>query len=239
MAQAWVVRHGQASFGAANYDQLSELGWQQARWLGQWLAAQNAQFDRIVLGSLVRHRQTLAGICEGYNAQIVNHPKLKPLSEDNALILDGLNEYDSGAMFRAMWAKQSPQTPLDEMALSKDRRHYFRLLREALYAWSNGQLHPADYMSFAQFREGVWNAFCEACQPGAEQVLIVSSGGPISNIVGQVLQVPSQVTVDLNLQTRNASLTQLAFNENSKALMSFNNVPHLQHPERAGAITYS
>jgi broad specificity phosphatase PhoE len=31
MGQIYLVRHGQASFGSANYDQLSELGHEQAR----------------------------------------------------------------------------------------------------------------------------------------------------------------------------------------------------------------
>ena len=32
-----LVRHGQASFGAADYDQLSDRGVEQSRRLGQWL----------------------------------------------------------------------------------------------------------------------------------------------------------------------------------------------------------
>jgi broad specificity phosphatase PhoE len=69
--------------------------------------------------------------------------------------------------------------------------------------------------------------------------LLVSSGGPISNMVGHVLQTPNRVTVDINLQTRNASVTQFAFNERSLNLMSFNNVPHLLQADRSHAITYS
>ena len=39
MGEIILVRHGQAAFASDNYDQLTDLGWQQARWLGEHLAA--------------------------------------------------------------------------------------------------------------------------------------------------------------------------------------------------------
>ncbi|HJV74342.1 MAG TPA: phosphoglycerate mutase family protein, partial [Noviherbaspirillum sp.] len=58
MGQIYLVRHGQASFGSANYDQLSELGLEQARLLGEWFANSRQQFHRVVTGDMRRHRQT-------------------------------------------------------------------------------------------------------------------------------------------------------------------------------------
>ena len=55
MAQFHLIRHGQASFGAANYDKLSQLGHQQARWLGEYYRARGETFDALVTGDLVRH----------------------------------------------------------------------------------------------------------------------------------------------------------------------------------------
>jgi broad specificity phosphatase PhoE len=234
VAELYVVRHGQASFGAANYDKLSELGWQQARWLGQWFAQQGLQFDRLVTGTLVRHNETLAGILQGmqWNADDVSKLGQTP-APAAANEIAGLNEYDSSVMLKARLGEFS------EHDLSKDRRFYFRELREALYLWAEAQLQTPNYQSFAQFRAGVVDGLQQACAPGAQRVLLVSSGGPISNMVGHVLQTPNRVTVDLNLQTRNASITQFAFNERSLNLMSFNNVPHLLQADRAHAITYS
>ena len=40
-----LVRHGQASFGAADYDQLSGRGVEQSRRLGDWLADGGHRFD--------------------------------------------------------------------------------------------------------------------------------------------------------------------------------------------------
>ncbi len=228
MAELIVVRHGQASFGAANYDQLSELGWQQSRWLGQLFAQRGWQFDRVITGTLQRHRETLAGIVHGMQTGVQNPSVLPDTTE-----LAGLNEYDSSVMLRAKLGA------IDEQALGANRREYFKVLRDALYEWVDGSLKPQGYQSFATFREGVVHSLKTAAAPGAQRVLLVSSGGPISNLVGHVLQTPHRLTVDLNLQTRNASYSQFAFSERGIALMSFNNTPHLEHADRAGAVTYS
>jgi phosphohistidine phosphatase SixA len=61
MGELVLIRHGQANSAAndeAGYDRLSELGHQQARWLGDWLRAHEAPFDRVLMGSLRRHRET-------------------------------------------------------------------------------------------------------------------------------------------------------------------------------------
>ncbi|MEO0471225.1 MAG: phosphoglycerate mutase family protein, partial [Bacteroidota bacterium] len=55
----YLIRHGQASFMKANYDELSALGWQQARKLGAWAKDQGVQYDRCLHGTLARQRDTL------------------------------------------------------------------------------------------------------------------------------------------------------------------------------------
>ena len=65
MSEIYFVRHGQASLGARNYDQLSPLGWEQARWLGEYFRDRGLEFDRVVIGDMRRHRETLEGISAG------------------------------------------------------------------------------------------------------------------------------------------------------------------------------
>ncbi len=85
MGTLYLVRHGQASFGAADYDQLSPLGRLQSQRLGAWLRVQGLRFDAVLTGTLRRHAQTWAGIEEGLQAR------------QAALSLPGLDEYDSQA----------------------------------------------------------------------------------------------------------------------------------------------
>ena len=58
MPEIFLVRHGQASFGAQDYDELSPLGRTQSRALGRWLRAQGIRFDAAWCGERVRQRDT-------------------------------------------------------------------------------------------------------------------------------------------------------------------------------------
>jgi len=57
MAELYLVRHGQASFGADNYDQLSLLGKQQGQLLGEYFAERKIVFDHVLVGTMNRPRQ--------------------------------------------------------------------------------------------------------------------------------------------------------------------------------------
>ena len=65
MTLVLVVRHGQASFGADDYDQLSPLGRRQAVRLGEYFRAKGMRFEAALVGTLNRHAQTFDGIAEG------------------------------------------------------------------------------------------------------------------------------------------------------------------------------
>jgi broad specificity phosphatase PhoE len=229
MAELVLVRHGQASFGADDYDKLSELGWRQSRWLGEYFAERGAAFDCVVLGSLRRHAQTLAGIAEGMGRALDG--------EEDAR----LNEYDSHTLLRAYEATRGVGLALPE---GGDRREHFRILREALYAWTDGTLlsekpDGAPLQPFAEFRGRVLAALASCRARPAKRVLVVSSGGPIATILTEVLGMRLRGVVDLNLQTRNTGITELRSGASRIHCVSFNNVPHLDRPDRAGALTYS
>jgi broad specificity phosphatase PhoE len=220
MAELILVRHAQASFGAQDYDRLSELGWRQSRWLGEHFAERGAAFDLVVRGSLRRHAETLTGIAQGMG---------KPMdgAEDPRL-----NEYDSQALLRA----HLNGGPMPE---SGDRRAHFRLLRGAMYAWTEGTLAATVHEPFNEFRNRVLAALGAIRAGVAQRVLVISSGGPISVILAEVLGMPPRGMVDLNLQTRNTGISELQSGAIRIQCVSFNNVPHLDRPDRAGALTYS
>ena len=69
MATVYLVRHGQASFGKANYDQLSPTGWEQGRVLGRWLANRLAP-GAFFRGNLERHRDTVEDIHSCVGSQV-------------------------------------------------------------------------------------------------------------------------------------------------------------------------
>ena len=77
-----LVRHGQASFGKEDYDNLSEIGVKQAFLLGQYFKTLNLKFDKIFVGTLKRQIQTYKQIIKSYDTSIEHEST--PL----------LNEYD-------------------------------------------------------------------------------------------------------------------------------------------------
>lgn len=209
------VRHGQASFGAADYDVLSAVGHRQCEALGRWFASRGLRFDAVLRGTLKRHAGSLAAIADGY-AQPLPAAELHP----------ALDEYDSEALVRAVHPG-----PLAPALTPEQRKQHFRLLREALLRWTAGELTPAGMPTHAAFRAGLaatLDRVRELGAQGAERVLVVSSGGPISNACALVLGTPPEMAIELNLRMRNSALTEFVFNARGHVLHAFNALPHLE-----------
>ena len=220
MSNLYLVRHGQASFGAEDYDNLSELGHKQAVRLGEYFKQKGLQFDAVLTGTLRRHAQTWAGIAQG--AGLTHEPLPWP----------GLNEYDSHAVIEAIhpYKLDKPDTP--EMY-----RHHFRLLKDGLTQWMNGVVSPKGMPSYDEFQHGVVSALEHVRKNHTGNVLIVSSGGPISTAVGHILGTTPETTIELNLRIRNCSITEFAYTPKRHMLVTYNTLPHLE--DLPDWVTYS
>ena len=211
MGSLYLVRHGQASFGAADYDQLSPLGHQQSHRLGAWFRARGMHFDTILRGTLRRHAQTLAGIEAGMQAR------------HEAQALPGLNEYDSEAVVRAIHPEPIAAPGSAELAPA-----FFRLLREGLAQWMAGTTQPTGMPAHADFVAGVVAVLDQMRRQHADgAVLVVSSGGPIAAAIGHVLGLAADATIEINLQLRNSALCELKVSPKRHSLITFNTLPHL------------
>lgn len=115
MTDIYLVRHGQASFGAANYDKLSDLGAQQSQWLGHYFKQRDITFDSVFMGDMVRHRETAEGIAKGIGS----------LPEAN--INSELNEFNFQAVATAFLTRY-PDQKVPEGA---SRAEYYRLLKKS------------------------------------------------------------------------------------------------------------
>nr|WP_315847771.1 histidine phosphatase family protein [uncultured Rhodoferax sp.] len=222
MGNLYLVRHGQASFGAADYDNLSELGHRQSVRLGEYFAHKGLQFEAVLVGTLRRHAQTWAGIAKGAGLA------------HEALEWPGLNEYDSAAVVQAIHPAPLPKADTPEMY-----RHHFRLLRDGLTQWMNGVVSPQGMPNYPDFVEGVTSALDHVRQRHTGNVLIVSSGGPISTAVGHVLGTTPETTIELNLRIRNSSVTEFAYTPKRHMLVTYNTLPHLDDAPYADWVTYS
>lgn len=222
MGTLYLVRHGQASFGADDYDRLSALGHKQSVRLGEYFRHQGLSFEAVLTGTLRRHVQTFEGIAQGLDL------KTEPLT------WPGLNEYDSAAVIAAI----HPQ-PLDKADTPEMYRHHFRLLRDGLAQWMAGVVSPRGMPSYADFAAGVSSALDHVRSQYSGNVLIVSSGGPISTAVGQVLGTTPETTIELNLRIRNSALTEFAFTPKRHMLLTYNTLPHLDHTDYRDWVSYA
>jgi broad specificity phosphatase PhoE len=227
----YVVRHGQASFGTDDYDRLTDVGFTQARLLGEHLGARRIRFDAIFTGTLRRQIETARGLLEG-------HPDLgADLPQER---LAGLDEYSSDAIMTAYFGKAPLWGAAEEKREPSSVRDHFRRLREALLAWADGRIEVPGMMPFSLFQEQAVAALVEARTRFPEgRVLIVSSGGPIAAMVARALQAPAASAIEMNLRIRNSALTEFSSTPRRHHLISFNAVPHLDAHPNASLITFA
>ena len=222
MGNLYLVRHGQASFGADNYDVLSPLGMKQAVRLGEYLKSKSINFDAALTGTLKRQISTYEGICKGMGAT------------PQVLAWPGLNEYDSQAVIATVHFG-----PLEKPTTPELYRHHFRLLKEGLQQWMSGTASPRGMPTYPEFLRGVTGALDHVRTHCTGNVLLVSSGGPIATAVGHVLGCPPEATIELNLRIRNSSVTEFIFTPKRHMLVTYNTLPHLNEPEHAQWVTYA
>ena len=229
MGTLYLVRHGQASFGAADYDKLSELGQKQSTRLGDYFGQKGLRFDAVLTGTLRRQVQTCTAILEGMEARFTAGPP-----RGATLQWPGLNEFDSEAVIAAVYPHklEKPDTP-------ELYRHHFRLLRDGLTQWMNGVVSPKGMPSYREFQLGVTSALDHVRKNCDGNVLLVSSGGPIATAVGHVLGTTPETTIELNMRIRNSAITEFAFNPKRHTLVTFNTLPHLEHADHASWITHA
>ena len=231
MGTLYLVRHGQASFGSDNYDQLSPLGARQCQRLGEYFASKGRRFDAVITGTLLRQTQSLDAIAAGLGCGL-DSGRAAPLP--TTLQLPGLNEYDSHAVIAAVHPEPLARPDTPELY-----KHHFGLLRKGLACWMAGSTRPVGMPSYADFVGGIRDALDQVRSSGHAEVLMVSSGGPISTAVGHVLGTAPEVTIELNMRIRNSAVTEFVFNPKRHMLLSYNVLPHLDAEGYADWVTYA
>lgn len=213
MGEIILVRHGQANSAATDeesYDRLSELGHQQARWLGDYLRAREGIFDKVISGSLRRHRETAAGI--GYD-----DPQIDPR----------LNEMDYFNLGRALADVHGVPFPGPE--------DFAAHVPQVMEAWHRAEIRGVE--TFASFEDRVTSVLQEAAQPGV-RVLCITSGGVIGMIIRHLLNLDPTRMAHVLLPIMNSSLHRVHVIPQGPILAGFNAIPHLDDADRLHARTH-
>lgn len=216
MGLVLLVRHGQASFGADDYDVLSETGWEQSRLLGAWLAERKLTPDVVLRGDMRRHRETAEGMVSaaGWTTAVDADP--------------GWNEFDHLGVVAAY-----PELPEGEL----DRRGFQQVFELATARWTGGEFdadYPESYAAFVARVRAALDRASAAAGPGGT-VVVVSSGGPIAAACAALVDPDgddpatyARLWARFNTVTVNSSVTRVVVGSTGARLLTFNEHPHLE-----------
>ncbi len=222
-----LIRHGQASFLADDYDQLSELGREQSRRLGLHWKSTGTNYDRIYAGPARRHAQTCELVTEAAGAD-----------RSGVQRLEEFDEYNAFGLLKAVLPRLVPEDPVarslhaDYAAQHEERlkaRAFERLFQHVTRRWAAGEIQADGIEPWHEFCSRVARGITRVIQesePGS-RVAVFTSGGPIAAAARLALDLSAVKTLELSWSSYNASYSEFLFSPNRLSLLSFNRYPHL------------
>ena len=206
-----LVRHGQASWGAADYDQLSPQGEQQGGVVGRALAARGVTPTLVLGGTLRRHGQTARAAVAG-----AGWDTTVELDED-------WNEFDHVQMLEGHGPPESAEAELT-------RQDFDVWFDKAMERWVSGS-YDADYDEpFHVFSARGDRALrrTAAGLGSGDTAVVFTSGGPISWVAATLLGGGVDMWMRLNPVTVNASVSKVVVGARGTTLVSLNDHSHLE-----------
>jgi broad specificity phosphatase PhoE len=199
-----LIRHGQASWGADDYDLLSDLGVQQGTWLGQSWEAAGFRPTWSVAGAMRRHAQTAVAALDAIDGDLYD-------------VDARWDEYDHLALTGFLDAADRPDDPRD----------FQSQLDTMLGRWVEGGVDGHE--TFAAFGERVLGVLEDAvARAGSgEGVAVFTSGGPIALVTSHLLAGDASLFITLNRVIVNASVTTVIVGRGGTRLLSFNEHTHV------------
>lgn len=229
MAAIYLIRHGQASFGKADYDQLSDKGSKQAELLGKhWQSMPEP--DKIYAGDLLRHGQTLENFLIGYQGK-----------NSCVTLHSGFNEFNHVELLTCYDPKWKN---FAQMAVSIGQQtganKVFQIeFAQALERWIGGKCDSDYKESWPQFQKRCVSALQDVINQelsskrkvnnnkGTQEICIFTSGGAIAVIIQHILGLSDEKALVVNQQLRNTSVTKLLYSKNNINIDYLNNYGHL------------
>ncbi len=220
-----LVRHGQGSLGTEDYDRLSDVGWVQAKHVGERLNGLVSSYPdtHVCSGSLKRHHQTVEAMT-------------LPMK---AAVDERLNEYRVDQLITAAMAQGGTlglAVP-DESQLADPKAYLDTFLAwfpSVLGEWQSGRLscaHNGPWDAFYRRVIDVTEAWSEYVSKG-RTVVSVTSAGVISTLVAKLMDESLAWQRQCNVTLYNASVTELSFTpESGWELIRLNCVEHLPHEQ--------
>ena len=235
MSEIYFIRHGQASFGADNYDKLSPTGVIQSRITAKHFARLEICFDAIYSGRMERQKGTAAELIDYYRHNRIDVPE--------PILSGAFDEYDSTGVWESQIAGMLDEDPSLAQQLETvrdDKKAFQKIFSRVMYRWVSGDYDQAGTESWKDYSQRVRQGYLHImAEQGAKKKLAVfSSGGPICVGVQMALNLSDRKAIEINWQIMNASVTRFIYNQKGMALSVFNDVTHLELEKIPGLLTY-
>lgn len=216
MTTIYLIRHGQASFGAESYDKLSPNGELQAKLLGQYFNQILKQEPYVIAGSMQRHQQTA-------NLALAECFPEAEIQTDSAW-----NEFNHQQVF-AQYEPRFNEPHLLKQDVENEvnpRAYLAKIFEGAIERWTGGDYHHEYDESWPDFKSRVETALQNLCDELAKTkpryAVVFTSGGVISVAAGKLLELNANRTFALNWAITNTSMTTLRLVGNEPQLLSLN-----------------
>ena len=229
MRETYLVRHGQASARARDYDVLSPLGIQQARRLGQRLAVERAPLDAVFSGPRKRQRDTALHLVAAARESGLPLPDAVELPAGDEIPLDAIL-----MLYLPRVADDPVARSIATRTFDQPAREIRRVLIAAMQAWAAGEVASPSLPTFGEFTARIDDALAHVRGHGAA-TLFVTSAGPVATALHLArhdgLATPHDV-MRMAMDIENASLTRLVHDGARLAATTVRDVEHLPADER-------
>lgn len=234
MATIYLIRHGQASFGKENYDQLSDLGEKQATRLGKALAQRLPLFDAVVLGTMFRHQQTAENCLAGFEST---------LEELSPSYLAGWNEYNHQDILAQLRPEFETAAGITSYIAAQDnpKQAFEKAFNDSINRWMSGE-HDSDYAeSWSDYSSRIHAALQATIDLTAKHknIAVFTSGGPISMVSQHLLGVPVENLMQMNWTLMNCGVTKIVTTGSRTFVASLNEHTHFEGADNKHFVTYS
>ena len=233
MSVLTLVRHGQASFFADDYDRLTPLGEQQSQLLGEYWARQGARFDTVYTGPRARQQRSAEIAGDAFRNAGQPWPEPVALPDLDEFDLHGLVHHLVPELCRQKAEFAALLDSFRQSAAEHDRlRSFQRMFEPLLLHWQSLPAGHDGVESWPDFRSRVERVLRQIIAPAGSgrRIVMFTSGGFIGAVTRWALAAPDRTALELAWRLRNASLTEFVFTHDRFSLDSFNTVPHLQDP---------
>lgn len=222
-----LIRHGQAG-SRQLYDDLSPIGHEQSRALGEWFAERGVRFDAIVTGALNRQRRTAGELIAAMQSAGMACPVPEVDERWSEFDLDavyagiGPQLAREDERFRVEYEQLRVEIANPESSAHRTWRHCDVWV---VRAWIEERFEFAGE-SFAQFGARVREALLSLPREG--NTAVVTSATPIALSAGAALDLAPRKVMQLAGAQRNTAFGEMDPRPGDDLrLVSFNNLPHI------------